>query len=100
MQGAKFLNTYRIESTRLSGHDHSASAKYFITINIYRNKNYFASIVQTCPGTSPQKDENIISKTHQGASLRFTSPPTGTHFHAGLQSLLNYPPAGICAISQ
>lgn len=69
---SKYLNTYKIESARLSTHDYSANAIYFITINTYRNKKYFGDFVQTRQGASPKLYEQINLETHHSASLRLT----------------------------
>jgi putative transposase len=65
----KFLDKYKIDSNRLSGHDYSGKAKYFVTIEAFQMKEYFGKIVQTCQGTSPNEDGSQIKETRLGASV-------------------------------
>ena len=97
----KYINQYRIESTRLKGYDYGSNGGYFVTIETHQMNHYLGEVVQTCHGTSPVPIENgeskedhitpitnihVAEETHHGASILLS--PIGQVVH---ENWLNIP---------
>lgn len=82
----KYLNQYRIETTRLKRYDYGATGGYFVTNKTHQMKHYLGEVVKTCHGTSllPSDDGKFMID-----KLQITNTPVAPETRHGASILLS-----------